>query len=216
MDLRVKQRHVHWCQFMEQEKREGASHTALKETTAQKPPRPLCFVCNRSWGSSSAECGTWTRERWCFNFQPNCIKWHSQWTHTLLESYRHFVRLFWNQVLTCASVIFRALAKVARSADARYFCRWKRFSSSQICTLLKEVRGFFLLGGVRFWYGWPIRRVTEKGERAAKRKRKREEIRVCLTFKWLISCRQFIQTIHVNIGSRCLDIKVQDWCLLNF
>lgn len=63
----------------------------------------------------------------------------------------HLVRLFWNQVLTCASVIFRALASAARSADARYFCRWKRFSSSQICSRLNDVRGFFLLGGVRFW-----------------------------------------------------------------
>lgn len=65
--------------------------------------------------------------------------------------YLHLVRRFWNQVLTCASVILRALASVALSADARYFWRWKRFSSSQICTRLKEVRGFFRLGGVRFW-----------------------------------------------------------------
>ncbi|TNN58735.1 hypothetical protein EYF80_031060 [Liparis tanakae] len=62
-----------------------------------------------------------------------------------------------------------ALARVARSADARYFWRWNRFSSSQICTRLKDVRGFFLLGGVRFWYGWPMRRVTENGDSAAER-----------------------------------------------
>lgn len=78
--------------------------------------------------------------------------------------YLHLVRLFWNQVLTCASVIFRALARAALSADARYFCRWKRFSSSQICSRVNDVRGFFFLGGVRFWYGWPMRRVTVRGE----------------------------------------------------
>jgi len=63
----------------------------------------------------------------------------------------HFVRLFWNQVLTWASVILRVLASAARSAEARYFCLWNRFSSSAICSLVNEVRGFFLLGGVRFW-----------------------------------------------------------------
>ncbi|GIX86939.1 hypothetical protein CEXT_470031 [Caerostris extrusa] len=45
----------------------------------------------------------------------------------------------------------------ARSAEARYFCLWNRFSSSQICMRVKLVLGFFLLGGVRFWYGCPIR-----------------------------------------------------------
>lgn len=29
------------------------------------------------------------------------------------------------------------------------------------------MRGFFRLGGVRFWYGCPIRRVTANGTRAA-------------------------------------------------
>ena len=70
--------------------------------------------------------------------------------------YLHFVLRFWNQVLTCASVILRFLANVALSVDAKYFCLWKRFSSSHICNLENEVRGFFLLGGVRFWYGCPI------------------------------------------------------------
>lgn len=90
-------------------------------------------------------------------------------------SYLHLVRRFWNQVLTCASVIFRLLARAARSALARYFCRWKRFSSSQIWTLEKEVRGFFRFGGVRFWYGCPIRRVTANGTRAAEADKTREE-----------------------------------------
>jgi len=89
----------------------------------------------------------------------------------------HLVLRFWNQVLTCASVIFRLLARAARSALARYFCRWKRFSSSQIWTLEKEVRGFFRLGGVRFWYGCPIRRVTANGTRAAAGNRERERER---------------------------------------
>lgn len=39
-------------------------------------------------------------------------------------------QLTWNHVLTCASVIFNPLASCARSADAKYFCLWNRFSSS--------------------------------------------------------------------------------------
>lgn len=35
----------------------------------------------------------------------------------------HLVRRFWNQVLTCASVIFSPLARADLSADARYFWR---------------------------------------------------------------------------------------------
>lgn len=62
-------------------------------------------------------------------------------------------------VLTCASVILRLFANVARSAEARYFCLWKRFSNSQICIRVNDVRGFLRFGGVRFWYGWPIRRA---------------------------------------------------------
>ena len=54
-------------------------------------------------------------------------------------------------VFTCASVILRPLASEARSAEARYFCLWKRRSSSVICWRVKEVRGFLRLGGVLFW-----------------------------------------------------------------
>lgn len=92
-------------------------------------------------------------------------------TSVLLKgrSYLHLVRRFWNHVLTWASVIFRVLARAARSALAKYFCRWKRFSSSQICTRENDVRGFFRLGGVRFWYGWPMRRVMGSASRAVKK-----------------------------------------------
>lgn len=38
-------------------------------------------------------------------------------------SHRHLVLRFWNQVLTCASVILRDLASAALSAEARYFWR---------------------------------------------------------------------------------------------
>lgn len=86
---------------------------------------------------------------------------------SLFLSHLHLVLRFWNQVLTWASVIFSVLARAARSALARYFCLWKRFSNSQICTREKDVRGFFLFGGVRFWYGWPMRRATVNGVRAA-------------------------------------------------
>ena len=46
--------------------------------------------------------------------------------------YLHLVLRFWNQVLTWASVILRFLANVALSVDAKYFCLWNLFSSSQI------------------------------------------------------------------------------------
>lgn len=90
----------------------------------------------------------------------------------------HLVLRFWNQVLTCASVILRLFARAARSALARYFCRWKRFSNSHIWTLEKEVRGFFRLGGVRFWYGCPILRVTANGTRAAAGRRDSDKYEV--------------------------------------
>lgn len=93
----------------------------------------------------------------------------------------HLVLRFWNQVLTCASVILRLFARAARSALARYFCRWKRFSNSHIWTLEKEVRGFFRLGGVRFWYGCPILRVTANGTRAAAGRRDGE---TAINMKW--------------------------------
>ena len=66
-------------------------------------------------------------------------------------AYLHLVRLFWNQVFTWASVILRLFASVALSVEAKYFCLWNRFSNSQIWSLENDVRGFFLLGGVRFW-----------------------------------------------------------------
>lgn len=65
--------------------------------------------------------------------------------------HRHLVRRFWNHVLTCASVMRRALASAALSAEARYFWRRKRRSSSSTCEREKDVRGFFRFGGVRFW-----------------------------------------------------------------
>lgn len=82
----------------------------------------------------------------------------------------HFVLLFWNHVLTCASVILSVLAREALSADARYFCLWNLFSSSQICMRVKLVRGFFLFGGVRFWYGCPMRRGGTGGRPAVRGK----------------------------------------------
>lgn len=48
------------------------------------------------------------------------------------------MRLFWNHVFTCASVIFRPRANEARSADAKYFCLWNRFSNSATCNRNKR------------------------------------------------------------------------------
>lgn len=84
------------------------------------------------------------------------FKHHASWKSC---NYLHFVLLFWNHVFTWASVIFRLFANAALSADARYFCLWNLFSNSAICSLVNDVRGFFLFGGVLFWYGCPIRRV---------------------------------------------------------
>lgn len=90
-------------------------------------------------------------------WKMSCMNRGSEWKKIIFISTNlHLVLRFWNQVLTWASVILRDLASVALSADARYFCLWNRFSSSQICILVNEVRGFFLFGGVLFWYGCPI------------------------------------------------------------
>ena len=100
-----------------------------------------------------------------FFYQPKRFKISNSYLGNFLETatvknlttlktlcaYRHLVRLFWNQVLTWASVILRFFANVALSVDAKYFCLWNRFSSSQIWSRENEVRGFFLFGGVRFW-----------------------------------------------------------------
>lgn len=67
------------------------------------------------------------------------------------SNYLHFVRRFWNQVLTCESEILRDLARLVLSDDARYFCLSNRFSNSMMVIRENEVRGFFRLGGVRFW-----------------------------------------------------------------
>lgn len=128
----------------------------------------------------------------CTGHQNNGSTFH-KCTRTVFRRWRddgktnlHLVRRFWNHVLTCASVIFRVLARVARSALARYFCLWNRFSNSQICTLEKDVRGFFRLGGVRFWYGCPIRRVTVKGTWADGESRLTDQWR-CVFTPWMRS-----------------------------
>ena len=84
-----------------------------------------------------------------FSYLP---PWYRHWQQTrVIDPYLHFVLLFWNHVFTWASVIFSAFAMVARSADARYFCRWNLFSNSQIWRRVNDVRGFLRFGGVRFW-----------------------------------------------------------------
>ena len=59
----------------------------------------------------------------------------------------HLVRLFWNQVLTWASVIFSNFASAALSALARYFCLWNLFSNSQtlfvICQQQQQQKIYF-------------------------------------------------------------------------
>lgn len=89
-----------------------------------------------------------------FNYWANLSAIRKKWKSYLnyaIDNYLHLVRRFWNHVLTCASVILSDFASAARSAEARYFCLWNRFSSSAICSLVKLVRGFLRLGGVLFW-----------------------------------------------------------------
>lgn len=87
------------------------------------------------------------------------IRMRSTIYYNICVIYLHLVRRFWNHVLTCASVILSAFASAARSTDDRYLCLLNFSSSCDIWLRVNDVRGFFLLGGVRFWYGWPIRRV---------------------------------------------------------
>lgn len=60
------------------------------------------------------------------------------WPHTNWCFFNDFV-LTWNQVLTWASVILSPRARAARSADAKYFCLWKRFSNSATWNTPKEM-----------------------------------------------------------------------------
>lgn len=123
------------------------------------------------------------------------------WFTNFISAYRHLVLRFWNQVFTCESVMSRSFARSHRSEDARYFCRWKRLSSSMICVYgngfklkfleifitccrLKDVRGFFRFGGVLFWYGWPTRRgSTIMGD--------------CEIISWLIRMISYIDPVAI-------------------
>lgn len=53
-----------------------------------------------------------------------------------------WARLFWNQVLTCRSVILRATARTLRSAGSRYCWSWNRFSSALIWSWLNLILPF--------------------------------------------------------------------------
>ena len=61
-----------------------------------------------------------------------------------VQSFFHFVRLFWYHVFTCFSVSPSDVASVQRSSFVRYFCWPNLLSSSCSCTVVKAVRFFFL------------------------------------------------------------------------
>ena len=63
----------------------------------------------------------------------------------MFSAFFHFVRRFWNQILTCCWVTWRLVAISALSAEERYFLLSKLFSSSNICLPVNVVRIFFLL-----------------------------------------------------------------------
>ena len=121
-------------------------------TTAQMAAHSFQYKFRNSVifkGNSGIYFGIWPELNLENFLETTAVK--SLTTLKTLCAYRHLVRLFWNQVLTWASVILRFFANVALSVDAKYFCLWNRFSSSQIWSRENEVRGFFLFGGVRFW-----------------------------------------------------------------
>lgn len=59
-----------------------------------------------------------------------------------LSCFFHFVRRFWNHVLTCCSVSPSCFASTSLSGTERYFWREKLSSSVTICSAVKTVRAF--------------------------------------------------------------------------
>lgn len=55
-----------------------------------------------------------------------------------------FIRLFWNQILTCVSLSCRAAAISIRRALVRYLLKWNSFSNSVNCLVVKLVRPVLL------------------------------------------------------------------------
>ena len=55
-----------------------------------------------------------------------------------------FIRLFWNQILTCVSLSWRAAAISIRRARVRYLLKWNSFSNSVSCLVVKLVRPVLL------------------------------------------------------------------------
>ena len=54
----------------------------------------------------------------------------------------HFIRLFWNQVFTCASFNPRICDSLARFVESRYLCSENVFSKTRSCKSVKTVRDF--------------------------------------------------------------------------
>lgn len=54
----------------------------------------------------------------------------------------HFILLFWNQVLTCASFNPRTCDSLARFVESRYFCSENVFSKTLSCKSVNTVRNF--------------------------------------------------------------------------
>lgn len=55
-----------------------------------------------------------------------------------------FIRLFWNQILTCVSLSCSAAAISIRLARVRYLLKWNSFSNSVNCLVVKLVRPVLL------------------------------------------------------------------------
>lgn len=97
----------------------------------------------------------------------------------------HFIRLFWNQVFTCASFKPRMCDSFARFVESKYLCSEKVFSRTLSCRSVKTVRDFrhrFPLGVRRVGFtrkytgrGWWIA-MSELGGGSEKRQRKSSEI----------------------------------------
>lgn len=59
--------------------------------------------------------------------------------HESRRSFLCFMRRFWNQTLTCASLSCRVPATSTRLARVRYLLKWKSFSSFVSCLVLNDV-----------------------------------------------------------------------------
>ena len=73
------------------------------------------------------------------NALPLSLTWKARSVKSGIICFFHFVRRFWNHVLTWVSLSFCCLAKLFRSVIVRYFLSWNLSSSALSWLLVKVV-----------------------------------------------------------------------------